>query len=80
MAQFLINKWLNFYLRNTDAHLSQEELALKCDLDRTYIGLLERAQRQPTLSTIFKIANVLEIAPSDIIKLVEQLINDTNLN
>ena len=32
--------------KHRKANLSQEQLALHCNLDRTYIGLLERAQRQ----------------------------------
>lgn len=56
------------------ANMSQEQLALICDLDRTYIGLLERAQRQPTLTTIFKICEQLNLAPHIIIKEVEDLL------
>ncbi|GAB6450726.1 helix-turn-helix transcriptional regulator [Bacillus cereus] len=55
--------------------LSQEQLAFLCDLDRTYIGLLERSQRQPSLKTIFRIANELNISASDLIREVEELIN-----
>lgn len=58
------------------AKLSQEELALSCGLDRTYIGLLERSKRQPTLSTIFKIAEVVGVAPHVIIREVEVLIGN----
>jgi len=46
---------------------SQEELAHKCSLDRTYISLLERGQRVPTITTLFKIANSLDITPEDLI-------------
>ena len=52
--------------------LSQESLAHECELDRTYISLMERGKRQPTLSTLFKLAKVLNTAPSEIIKKVEQ--------
>ena len=55
------------------AGLSQEQLALQCNLDRTYIGLLERAQRQPSLTTIFTICEVLKIKPHELIKEVENL-------
>jgi len=58
-----------------EANLSQEQLALQSDLDRTYIGLLERAQRQPSLSTLFSICQVLEVQPHILIKEVEDLIN-----
>ena len=49
------------------ANLSQEKMALECDLDRTFISLLERGQRQPTLSTLFRLAEVLSIQPSELI-------------
>jgi len=52
--------------------LSQEKLALECELDRTYISLLERGKRQPTLETLFKLAKKLDTAPSKIIENVEQ--------
>ncbi|MGA3601242.1 helix-turn-helix domain-containing protein [Lysinibacillus agricola] len=57
----------------TEAKLSQEQLALQCDLDRTYIGLLERAQRQPTITTIFIICDALKIKPHELIKEIESL-------
>ena len=56
----------------TTSGLSQEELALRCGLDRTYISLLERGLRQPTLTTIFRIAANLQMTPSDLIKDVEE--------
>jgi transcriptional regulator with XRE-family HTH domain len=52
--------------------LSQEKLAGECDLDRTFISLLERGLRQPSISTIFKISEVLEIKSSILIKEVEK--------
>ena len=51
--------------------LSQEKLAEYCDLDRTYISMLERGLRQPTISTIFKIADALDISPSELVRKVE---------
>ncbi len=48
--------------------LSQEELAHKADLHRTYIGMIERAEKNITLINIEKIANALEV---DLIKLLE---------
>jgi len=53
-------------------NLSQEELAIDSELDRTYISLLERGLRQPTLRTLFKLAQVLEVSPSWIVKQLEQ--------
>ena len=40
---------------------SQEKLALACDLDRTYIGGVERGERNISLLNIHRIAYVLEV-------------------
>jgi len=53
------------------AGLSQEQLALECGLDRTYISLLERGLRQPTLSTLFVLARTLNTRPSKLVARVE---------
>jgi transcriptional regulator with XRE-family HTH domain len=47
--------------------LSQEALGDLCGLHRTEIGLLERAGREPRLSTIVRIARALEIAPAKLL-------------
>lgn len=60
----------------TEANLSQEKLALKCNLDRTFIGMLERGERQPTISTLFSIADNLNISASNFIEEVEQLLEN----
>ncbi|OUB84500.1 transcriptional regulator [Bacillus thuringiensis serovar medellin] len=57
--------------------LSQEQLALNSGLDRTYISLLERGLRNPTINTIFALAETLDIQPSILIKEVENLISKT---
>ncbi len=53
--------------------LSQDELAFRCELDRTYISLLERKKRKPTLNVIFKICSNLNIKPSIFIEEIEAL-------
>ena len=57
-------------------NISQEKLAEYCDLDRTYISLLERGLRQPTVTTIFKLAKALNISPSQLIAKVEQQVKE----
>lgn len=44
----------------TSRGLSQQDLALESDLDRTYISLLERGLRQPTLTTLIALASALD--------------------
>ena len=41
--------------------ISQEELAMQCGLHRTYIGQIERAEKNIGLNNIYKIANSLEV-------------------
>jgi len=48
--------------------LSQEQLSFKTDLHRTYIGMIERAEKNITLINIEKIANALEVNISELIK------------
>ncbi len=43
----------------TDANLSQEELAHLCGLHRTYIGGIERGERNVSIENILRIANAL---------------------
>ena len=61
----------------TKAGLSQEALALECNLDRTYISLLERGLRQPTLKTLFKLSEPLQILPSKFLATLEKLLSMT---
>ena len=41
--------------------ISQEDLALSFGFDRTYISMLERGKRNPSLFTLYKIAHFLDI-------------------
>ena len=41
--------------------ISQEELSFKADLHRTYIGMIERAEKNITLINIEKIAKALSV-------------------
>ena len=45
--------------------LSQEELAGRAGVHRTYIGMIERAEKNITLENIEKIANALKISIAD---------------
>ncbi|NOT20924.1 MAG: helix-turn-helix transcriptional regulator [Sideroxydans sp.] len=43
--------------------LSQEDLAFRCDLDRTYISAVERCIWNVSLGNIGKIAQALDVEP-----------------
>ena len=49
--------------------LSQEELAHRADLHRTYIGMIERAEKNITLVNMEKIAKALEVKIEDLLKI-----------
>lgn len=49
------------------SHISQEELAAAAGLDRTYVSMLERGVRQPTIETLFRLASALDVTPSSLI-------------
>ena len=55
-------------LRNS-LGLSQEELAENAGLHRTYIGMIERAEKNITLINIEKIANALEVPLKELLNL-----------
>ncbi len=49
--------------------LSQEQLAFKADLHRTYIGMIERAEKNITLINIEKIAIAFDIPVSKLLNI-----------
>ncbi len=54
--------------------LSQESLAERAGLDRTYVGGLERGKRNPTLRVIWLLAESLEVRPSELLTDTESLL------
>lgn len=54
--------------------LSQEELAFAAGLHRTYISLLERGLKSPTLNTLSCISSALAIRASDLVRGAEELL------
>jgi transcriptional regulator with XRE-family HTH domain len=59
-----------------EAGLSQEEFAVRCQLHRTYIGSIERGEKNVTLETATKIANALGVTLSYLILRMEEASND----
>jgi len=48
--------------------MTQQELADTCGLDISYIGGIERGQRNPTLGVMHGVASVLKVELSDLLK------------
>lgn len=56
---------VRYYRKKKD--LSQEELSFKAGLHRTYIGMIERAEKNITLTNIEKIAKALGVNIKDLL-------------
>lgn len=58
-AQEVFGKKIRFY--RTQKGMSQEDLAFKAGLDRTYIASVENGKRNVSIETIHKFLRALEI-------------------
>lgn len=51
----------------TAIDLSQEALALRAGLDRSYVGQVERGERNVMLDNIYRLARALGVRPGDLL-------------
>lgn len=54
-------------MRRFEIELTQEELAEKADLHPTYVGSVERGERNISLENIIALARVLDCSPKDLL-------------
>jgi len=54
--------------------MSQEQLAFESEFDRTYISLVERGIRSPTIRSVVRLAEALGAKPSEILSRMEALL------
>jgi transcriptional regulator with XRE-family HTH domain len=69
-----LNKALGLVVRRhrERAGLSQEGLAEACDRHRTYVSILERGLKSPSLDTIVALAGALGVRPHVLVKEAEE--------
>jgi transcriptional regulator with XRE-family HTH domain len=60
--------------------ISQDELAHRSGFHRTYVGMLERGERSPSIDTIFDLADTLNVKPSELIAEVERAYRKASRN
>jgi transcriptional regulator with XRE-family HTH domain len=72
-----INQAFGIQLREVrrQARLTQDELAHRAGLHRTYISLLERGMRSATLDTVFRICAALDLDPGAFVSSLLQLLH-----
>lgn len=63
-----------------DCKISQEKLGLDSGYHRTYISLLERGEKSPTLTTIYNLSKTLGIRPSLMIERIEELVDPSSFD
>lgn len=63
--------------RRATLGLSQEELGLRANLDRTYISGVERGVRNPSLTALVSLASGLDITLSDLLNNLENCCNQS---
>jgi len=51
--------------------MSQETLAFEAGIQRNYVSLIELSRNQPTITTVFKLANALSMKPAKLIQMVD---------
>lgn len=56
--------------RRLSLGISQEELAFRSGLHRTYVGSVERGERNLSIENIYTFAKALECAPQDLLPLL----------
>lgn len=54
---------------------SQEALAFDAGIHRTYVSLIERGRKSPTLAVIAKLAKALNVRPSELLRRVEDQVD-----
>lgn len=66
--EFISNLGIHIRQLREKKNISQQNLADLCNLPKTTIGRIERAEVSVTIKSLVKIANALEVEPKDILE------------
>ncbi|MDH2524966.1 helix-turn-helix transcriptional regulator [Acinetobacter baumannii] len=53
--------------KRKEKEISQEKLALLCNIDRSYLGRIERGEVNITILKLYEISNILEANPKELL-------------
>ena len=74
-SKTLINVIKELRIKNK---LTQEQMAFEIDISTSYLGMIERGERNISLNNIYKIAKLFKMKPSELLILVEQKMRKKN--
>jgi len=52
-------------------NVSQEQLAFDAGIHRTYVSLIERGEKSPTLGVLFRLCHALDVPPAKFVRNVQ---------
>lgn len=66
------HKRLSYYINELrkKLNMTQEDLAFKVGVDRSYMGFVERGEKNPTLDKLVKLAKALQVSLSELFSLL----------
>jgi len=67
-AELLVEVGVRIRSARVDAGLSQEELAEACGLHRTYVGSVERGERNIGVLNLLAVATALDVDAADLVR------------
>ena len=73
LDSFVVGKVIQSY--REERGLSQEVVSGLADIGRTHLSAIERGIRKPTLETFFRIAEAMQILPSDLMRRIENAVD-----
>ncbi|MCU4707940.1 helix-turn-helix domain-containing protein [Acinetobacter pittii] len=53
--------------KRKEKQISQEKLALLCNMDRSYLGRIERGEVNITILKLYEISNILDADPKELL-------------
>lgn len=61
-----------------EAGMTQEGLAHAAKVDRTFVSMIERGERQPTVRVLFKLADALSTSPVTLVEMTQQMVKQAD--